>query len=287
VQGDIANVQGFAPALVGVEALFHTAAYFRESYQGGAHWEQLHRINVLGTTELFEAAYAAGVRRAIHTSSIATLDGEPGQWIDETMWRKEEDADDYYRSKIQADRAVLKFLDRHPDFWAAFVLPGWMHGPGDSAPTSAGQTVLDFMHRKLPGIVPGSFSVVDARDVALAQVLALEKGVRGTRYLAAGREISLADLVNRLEGLTGIPAPRRRLPVWLLYIVGTLEELKARLTGKPALLSLATVRLLEREEGRSRYSHALTERELGLRFRPLEETLRDEVSWFRQHGYVL
>lgn len=287
VEGDIANVKGFAAALVGVDALFHAAAYFRESYQGGAHWEQLHRINVVGTTELFEAAYAAGVRRAIHTSSIATLDGAPGVAIDESMWRKEEDADDYYRSKIQADRAVLKFLDRHPDFWAAFVLPGWMHGPGDSAPTSAGQTVLDFMHRKLPGIVPGTFSLVDARDVALAQVLALEKGIRGTRYLAAGREVSLADLVTRLERLTGIPAPRRRLPVWLLYVVGAIEELKARLTGKPALLSLATVKLIQREEGRSRYNHARTERELGLEFRPMDDTLRDEIEWFRAHGYVL
>ena len=60
------------------------------------------------------------------------------------MLRDESDADDYYRSKILAAREVERFLETHPDFWAAMVLPGWMHGPGDMGPTSAGQTVLDF-----------------------------------------------------------------------------------------------------------------------------------------------
>ena len=45
-----------------------------------------------------------------------------------------------------------------------------MWGPGDIGPTSAGQLVNDVARGKLPGLVPGSFSVVDARDVALARL---------------------------------------------------------------------------------------------------------------------
>jgi hypothetical protein len=48
------------------------------------------------------------------------------------MLRMENEADDYQRSKILSDQGALKFLDTHPDFWAVFVLPSWMHGPGDS-----------------------------------------------------------------------------------------------------------------------------------------------------------
>ena len=50
---------------------------------------------------------------------------------------------------------------------ACMVLPGWMWGPGDIGPTSSGQLVNDVVQGKLPGLIPGSFSIVDARDVCL------------------------------------------------------------------------------------------------------------------------
>jgi nucleoside-diphosphate-sugar epimerase len=156
-QGNLDNVPGFARALEGVDAVFHAAAFFRDNYKGGSHWEELQRTNVVGTANLLNAAYAAGVRRFVHTSSIAVLHGPRGGVINETMLRRIEDADGYYRSKILADREVERFLESHPDFWAAIVLPGWMHGPGDIGPTSAGQLVLDFAKGKLPGIAQARF----------------------------------------------------------------------------------------------------------------------------------
>ena len=142
--------------------LFHTAAYFRDSYTGGRHWNELYRVNVKGTQALLNAAYEAGIRRMVHTSSGGVLDGPPGALIDETMARTEDNANDYFRSKILTDRALRAFLKEHPDFHATFVLPGFMFGPGDMGPTASGQLVLDFARRKLPGLVPGSFAVVDA-----------------------------------------------------------------------------------------------------------------------------
>jgi dihydroflavonol-4-reductase len=50
------------------------------------------------------------------------------------------------------------------------------------------------------------------------------------------------------------------------------------------LISLASVRLLARENERSRMNHAKSEREIGISFRPFEETLADEVAWYRKHG---
>ncbi len=286
VSGDMKSVVTFAAALAGVEVVFHTAAYFRDSYKGGAHREELQRINVTGTAELLSACYKAGVRRLVHTSSIATLIGPAGGLINETMLRPEEAADDYYRSKIRADRVVLDFLEKHPDFFACLVLPGWMHGPGDMGPTSAGQTVLDFMLGRLPGVPPGGFSVVDARDVAGAMIAAAQRGTRGQRYLAAGRAIEMAELFGVLEKISGVKGPKRKVPLALLYVVAALSELKARVTGRPVLLSWATVRLIDRERGRNRYDHRRSEQELGLTFRPLAETLVDEIAWFRDQGWL-
>jgi dihydroflavonol-4-reductase len=285
VAGDLADT-AFAPALAAHDVLFHTAAYFRDGYKGGSHRQALLDTNVEGTRALLEAAREAGIRRVVHTSSIAVLDGPPDVEVDETMSRREADADDYYLSKILSEREVARFLDAQPEMWAAFVLPGWMHGPGDAGPTSAGQTVLDFARRRVPGVPPGSFSVVDARDVAAAMVAVAERGRRGERYLAAGRHMTMAELFPLLERATGAPAPTRRLPLPLLWALALAGEAGARLLGRPALLSLPTVRLLRREAGRTRFSARRFEGELGLRFRPLAETLADEVAWYRGHGWL-
>lgn len=286
VTGDMRDVPGFSNALRGVDVVFHTAAYFRDSYKGGSHWDALQATNVEGTRALLHHVWRAGVRRFVHTSSVAVLRGAPGQLIDETMLRDERDADDYYRSKIIADRVVRDFLDQHPDFWAAMVLPGWMHGPGDIGPTSAGQTVLDVALGRLPGVPPGSFSVVDARDVARAMILANRQGRRGERYLAAGRHMTMADLLPLIAQATGAKAPTRRIPLLLLHMIAAGNELYARMMGKPVLLGWAMARTIATENDRSHYNPAKTERELGLEFRSVVETLRDEVTWFRTQGLL-
>lgn len=285
VAGDMSDVAAFAPALADCDTVFHVAAYFRENYTGGSHWDALKRINVDGTAALIAAAYAAGVRRFVQTSSIAVLNGPPGTVIDETCDRDPADADDYYRSKILADREVRSFVRSHPDMHACFVLPGWMWGPGDIGPTSSGQLVNDVAKGKLPGLVPGSFSVVDARDVALAQIAAAERGRSGERYLAAGRHMVMKDIIPMLGRVGGFKVPTRQLPLPLLYTLAAAQEIYARLTGKPVLLGLATVRLMVREADRTRFNPAKSERELGLRFRPAEQTVADTVDWYRRNGW--
>lgn len=284
VEGDMLDVAGFAPALRGCDVVFHTAAYFRESYSGGRHWASLKRINVDATTELIAAAHSVGARRFIHTSSIAVVNGPRGALIDESMTREPGDADDYYRSKMQSDQAVQEFLRQHPDMFAAYVMPGWMHGPGDLGPTAAGRFTLDYLRRALPGIPPGTVSFVDARDVAFALIGAAEKGRRGEHYLAAGHHIAMPDLMQIYQQVTGTPAPTRQIPVAVLWSIAGIQEITARLTGRSALLSLATVRTILAEAERTRFNPAKSHDELGLTFHPIAETIQDEVRWFKANN---
>ncbi|KJH68962.1 SDR family oxidoreductase [Chromobacterium violaceum] len=282
VLGDLTDVKGFAPALRGCQVIFHAAAYFRESYKGGRHLDALRKTNVEGTQNLLREAYTAGIRRMVHISSIAVLGRNDSGLTDESMVLAIEEApDDYYRSKIETDAVIFAFLDNHPDMHISLVLPGWMHGPGDLGPTSAGQFVEDYLRQKIPGVIDAAFSVVDARDVAQVALASSQTGERGERYLAAGHPVSMAGLLQAMEAVSGVPAPRRGLPRALLYAIASLQEIYARLTGKPVLLSLATVKNMANDYGRKFSSEKIRTR-FGLGFRPMEETLAEEVAWIRQ-----
>jgi dihydroflavonol-4-reductase len=289
VRGDLDDVAGFAPALDGADVVFHAAAYFRESYRGGTHWERLRRTNVEGTRRLIDAAYARGVRRILHVSSIGTLAtaAPGGRPVDAAMRiAPEATRNDYFRSKILADREAEEALARHPDLWIAFVLPGFMNGPGDSGPTSAGQTILDYAAGRLPGVIDAHLSYVDARDVAKACVETALSAKRGARYVVAGRRVSLAEAYAVLARVTGVPAPTRRIPYLALAVTAALNEAWARLSGRPVLIGLATYRNLREQGAHNRYDSSPAERDLGIRFRPVEETLRDAAAWLRAAGML-
>lgn len=286
VQGDMLDVDAFSHALEGCDALFHTAAYFRDSYKGGKHWQKLYDTNVTGTERLLQAAYAAGIRRAVHTSSIAVLKGNRDQVIDETMSRDVSEADDYYLSKILSEQKVQEFLSLHPDMFVAMVLPGWMFGPGDIGPTSSGQFLLDFVGQKLPGVLPGSFSVVDARDVAEHQIAAMTRGRSGERYLAAGNHMDMKTIFRALANVSGIKAPERPVPLFMLRLIAFAYEIYYRLTKKPVLISTSTVKLIEQEQGRTHFSHSKSSSELKCAFRPVTETLTDTLDWYRNNNYI-
>ncbi|MBD9465679.1 SDR family oxidoreductase [Pseudomonas sp. Pdm06] len=286
VEGDMLNVDAFSHALLGCDALFHTAAYFRDSYKGGKHWQKLYDTNVTGTERLLQAAYAAGIRRAVHTSSIAVLKGNKDQVIDETMSRSEQEADDYYLSKILSEQKVQQFLSQHPDMFIAMVLPGWMFGPGDIGPTSSGQFLLDFVGQKLPGVLPGSFSVVDARDVAEHQIAAITRGRSGERYLAAGNHMDMKSIFQALSSVSGVKAPKRKVPLFMLRIIALIYEGYYRITKKPVLISTSTVKLMAQEQGRTHFSHNKSSRELECQFRPVAETLTDTLDWYRNNNYT-
>jgi dihydroflavonol-4-reductase len=280
VEGDMGDVPAFSAALEGVNVLFHTAAYFREYYGPPAdHWTQLKAINVEGTRTLLEAAHARGVKRVVDTSTDGIIghkpDGSPGD--EDTPPSPLAQSNLYFRSKLIAEEQGRAFSER-TGLAVSFVLPGWMFGPGDAGPTSAGQLVGEFLDRKLPGIPPGGTAVVDARDVATAMLAIARSGTPGRRYIVGGSFVTMDELMRTLARISGVPAPRLRVPYPLALATAWGAQSWARLTGGSTVLSVAGVRMMKFGLN---VSSARAQRELGVRFRPLEETLRDCVAWTR------
>lgn len=160
-----------------------------------------------------------------------------------------------------------------------------MLGPRDLGPTSSGQLIINFVEQKLPGILKASYNMVDARDVADIHLRAMKYGRSKERYLAVGRQVTMTELYQILEKITGVPAPKRKISPLFVKIYAQASELYHRLTKKPILVTNELAHLMAEEYLKSNFSFAKTESELGGQHRPLEESLADVVDWYRKHGY--
>lgn len=133
--GDMCRVDAFAPRLDGCDAVVHTAAYFRESFQPGRHAAALRRVNVEGAVNLVRAADARGVRRFVFIGSAGTIgrkpDGSPGD--EDSPPSPIVRRNPYFRSKLEAQQAV-RACGRSQRMTLVEILPGWMWVPGTRGP---------------------------------------------------------------------------------------------------------------------------------------------------------
>jgi dihydroflavonol-4-reductase len=281
VIGDLENIQVFAPVLAGVDVVFHTAAFFREYYQPGNHWKIMKRLNVDATMELLQTAQTQGVKRAVYTSSSGVIQTQPGQLATEAAdYSSFAEENLYFKTKVLAEQAIYQFLETS-SLDVVMILPGWMMGPGDAAPTAAGQLILDLMARKLPGLIDGGSSLADVRDVAIAMITAAERGNRGDRYIVAGSLATMAEIARAVEQASGVKAPGMVMPNWLALSIAQLSEQWSGLTGRTNPMPPAGLRTLMEK---AQLSSVKAERELGTTFRPLETTIQDTVNWYRYHS---
>ena len=283
VQGDIEDVPAFTQALQEVDAVFHTAAFFREYYQPGSDWQKMKRINVDATMELLQAAEAQGVAKVVFTSSSGVIQTDTHQAATETApYNKFAEQNLYFKTKVLAEQEIYRFLNAS-QIDVVMILPGWMMGPGDAAPTSAGQLVLDLLAGKLPGVINGGAALTDVRDVAAVMVKAAEQGERGGRYIVAGPLTTMKDIALELEAISGVKAPRIEIPDGMAIAIAWFLEKLTGLTGGVNPMPLAGIQtLLEK----AKLSSAKAERDLGATFRPLRDTLKDTVLWYESQGYL-
>jgi dihydroflavonol-4-reductase len=272
------DVAAFAGTMQGSDVLFHTAAYFRDYFGRGDHWPMLEKVNVTGTIDLLTRAEQLGVKKVIYVSSSGVIGTQAGGTVDESSPPGPlQQTNLYFKSKVIAEQRLLAWLQGHT-LPVVQILPGWIWGPGDAAPTAAGQLALDFVNRKLPAVIEGRVNIVDARDVAQVMIAAVERGHNGERYIISNRLMTLAEVMKTLAQVSGVAAPRGYIPYRMALLMAHASEALARLRGSNTLITVEGVRTLQ---DRATLSSARAVRELGATFRPVEDTLRDTVAWYR------
>jgi dihydroflavonol-4-reductase len=278
VIGDLRDAASLDRAAAGCGLIFHVAA----DYRLWAHDEtELYRSNVDGTRTVMQAARKASVDRVVYTSTVGCIGVQSGGEGDEDCPVSLNDMKGAYkRSKFLAERAALE--SAASGLPVIIVNPTAPIGDHDIKPTPTGKIVLDFLKGAMPAFIDTGLNLVDARDVALGHLLACECGRPGERYILGSENLTLAQILEKLAGISGRPAPTVKLPYAVAYAAGVVTTAWARVTGKPPRAPLDAVRMARKKMF---VSHAKAARELGFAPRPAEGALLRAVEWFRANGY--
>src|SRR2546429_25205 len=193
--------------------------------------QDIYDSNVGGTKNLLDAAIRAGVEQFIYTSTVATIAVDRPQHPNEfTDTRLEEMVGHYKRSKWMAEQEALKAAKA--GLSVIVVMPTTPVGPWDWKPTPTGKIILDFLNGKMPGYVETGLNFVGVEECAAGHLLAAEKGRVGERYLLGGENLTLKQLLDTLSRITGLSAPKLKIPHGLALGVAYANTLFSRLIGR-------------------------------------------------------
>ena len=277
VRGDL-NQDNLAQQMQGCQVLFHVAAQY-------SLWQTdkdaLYRNNVLGTRNILNCARKARIERVVYTSSVAAIGVKQNNIpADETYQSPPEKLiGDYKKSKYYAEQEAVKAAQVGQD--VVMVNPSTPIGALDVKPTPTGKIIVRFLQRQMPFYVDTGLNLIDVQDVAWGHILALEKGKTGDRYILGNQNLTFAQLLDKLESITGLSAPKNTIPYWIPYSVAWLEENVLAKLGKEPTIALDGVRM-SRQKMFYDASKAVTE--LGLPQSNIDDALENAVKYFQERG---
>ncbi len=281
VHGDVRDRASLAAAVKGCGWIFHVAAL----YQLWARDRQAFRAsNVEGTRNVLEAAWEAGVDRVVHTSTVGVFPpSRTGQPItEEVEGTLDQVCGDYKRSKFLAEAEAVALARR--GLPVVIVNPSAPVGPGDWKPTPTGQMIVDYLNGKMWAYMDTGLNIIAVEDVARGHLLAAERGRPGQRYILGHQNLTLRQIFAVLAEVSGIPAPRVKVPRGVVLPLGHLSQWVAEhVTGRPPQIPLDAARMAQYFMF---FDNRKAREELGLRPGLAEAALRRAAHWFAAQGYV-
>lgn len=278
VEGTLSSSDDVRRAVDGVTHVYHCAGLVERDPK---HAHRMYELHVDGTRRLLDALRQQDVKKIV----VASTSGTVGVSDDPDFLATDDSVSaeklvmhwPYYLSKIYQERICERY---HRDYNLPIVLmrPTLLLGPGDMRESSTGDVVL-FMRKKIPTVLSGGMSFVDARDAATAFILAMDKAEPGSSYLLGASNMTLVAFFERLEDITGVRAPRIAVPRDAAIAGAKVLDVAMRMLGQKASIDPVSV------EMGSRYWYIDASRainELGWTPRDPAATLRDTVQWIEQ-----
>jgi dihydroflavonol-4-reductase len=278
IRGDISDAADVLRAAKGAEAAIHCAALL-----GGASQdlEDFRAVNVVGTTNVFDAAKSHGMRRVVALSTATFIDLTTDLDFEDAPVLENPPDDPYTVTKLAA------FLEAHQRAAAGEDVltchPGAIYGPGLVAQralhrTSFNRVLLAGLRGKIKRYLAFPVTWVAGKDVAKGSIAALDRGMAGERYLLVGQpqaNITTAAGINRACEIAGVDH--------------RVEDLDYRsdpeaLTAEFGPTLMAIAQAAARDVRKPRSKDNLTTKRLGYDPMSFDDGLRLLIPWLRELG---
>jgi dihydroflavonol-4-reductase len=271
VRGDVLDLDALASAMDGCDLVYHAAGANAFCVRDPS---PMFEVNVEGSRTVVRAAARAGVRRVVYTSSAATLGEASGTIGAEESPHRGWFLSDYERSKFEAEQAVFAAA-RETGVELVCLNPASVQGPGRA--TGSARLLLDYVNGRLKAVVDSKLSLVDIADCTQGHLLAGSRGKPGERYVLSGATLSVREGLALVARIAGIERPLRTLPPSVAIAVATAAEALAWIRRDTPRICRELARTLVHGHA---YDGSKAARVLGLRYTPIEETLRRTIDWW-------
>lgn len=276
--GDLRDRESLMRATRGCSVVYHVGADYRLWVP---HEAPMYAANVEGTRNVLAAARAAGVDRIVYTSTVGALGiGADGIGRESTPVTLADMVGPYKRSKFIAEQEMLRAEREGAP--VVIVNPSTPIGSYDYKPTPTGRIIVDFVNRRMPAYLETGLNLVNVEDVARGHILAAERGRVGEKYILGGENLTLEQMLGRLSALSGLPAPRVKIPYAVAYGFAMGAEAIARtVTHRPPRASLTEVRM-----ARKKMFFAIAKARSELDYEPtaVDDGLRRAIEFFHRVG---
>ncbi|HEY2939538.1 MAG TPA: SDR family NAD(P)-dependent oxidoreductase [Gaiellaceae bacterium] len=277
VRGDVLDLDALSPAMRGCDLVYHAAGANAFCVRDPS---PMFEVNVEGSRTVVRAASGAGVRRVVYTSSAATLGEASGTIGVEQSPHRGWFLSQYERSKFEAEQAVFAAA-RETGIDLVCLNPASVQGPGRS--TGSARLLLDYLNGRLKAVVDSTLSLVDIADCTEGHLLAGSKGKPGERYVLSGATLTVREGLALVARIAGIERPLRTLPPSVAMAVATAAEALAWIRRDTPHICRELARTLVHGHA---YDGSKAARALGLRYTPIEETLRRTIDWWMEQRLV-
>jgi nucleoside-diphosphate-sugar epimerase len=277
--GDVRDLDSVRTALAGCDMVIHAAARFRL-------WgppELFEEINLWGTRNMLATAYAQGVRRFVHVSTIIVVGPQPpGTIITEATPYSPYHGDNYARTKMGGERLALSYAEI--GLPVIVLRPGALYGPWGHYAFNR-LFFEEFLRGWRVQVHQGRHVIFPCYvgDAAVAIEAALTRGRMGEVYNVSGKSITHREANETVSRLAGKSSWRIDVPASLMINLARLLEFIALFTQREPFYPLNLVPYVFEDW------HVCSDkarRELGFEPVSFEEGARQTLEWYGKIGFI-
>jgi nucleoside-diphosphate-sugar epimerase len=273
--GDVTDAAAVKSALAGCDAVFHCASVYSHDSRRA---KEIAATNLAGAKAVLGQAVEMGLDPVVHVSSIVSLLPARGRLLREDS-PVGAGGPSYSVSKQEQERYARSLQETGAP--VVITYPGGVWGPNDPYDGESTLYARNFTRGLTPFLPSGGLPVVDVRDLATAQARVFEAGKGPRRYMLGGQYVRIRELAGMVQGEAGVRRPRVPVPAAAAHFsavaAGAIQRIAPfRLPIDPG--STWVIRC------NATADNSLAEQELGVSFRPVAETIRDQVAWQKAAG---